>query len=487
MTEEEFNREAAEMKRKAGHLPERYRMLPASDIGERGVICSIFLAPKECVALCIDHGITPDSFHNPAFGAIYSTFLWFHDQLKPIEPWLITQHLADTHQLEQVGGAALISELYGYLPTATNIGYYIELLNEKSALRQVIKVGTEFGSRGYEDQDAPWELINEFQVAVLKLGEKKRAKFTTAREAVMQSIGIIQDTYERRGSITGLSTGFPDFDRLTNGLQDSEMIVIAARPSQGKTAFAMNIVEHIAITLQKPVGVFSLEMPTQQLTTRMLCSRAKVNLSRIRDGYLADRDFPAITAAAGQISEAPIIFDESSDLTIQELRVRLRRMKQENKICAAFIDYLQLVRSSSKKSADNREREVAEVSAGIKSAAKELGIPIVVLAQISRQFEQRGPQARPRLGDLRESGAIEQDADLVAFLIRAETLAETEHERIELEGQAEIIIAKHRSGPLGDIPLTFLKEFTRFEPRATADDYAEADAGQAKMDYGSPI
>lgn len=463
-------------------------MLPASDIAERGIVCSTMLRPSELLPHFAEIDIGEEDFHNPALGTVFRVMMEMHANLKAVDNVTVTQELADKNLLEQVGGAAMIAELFTYLPTATNFAYYLEILREKRTLRQMIEVATEFASRSYEEQDEVWKLKDEFQQAVMKLGEgKERVTFTPSKEAVMDAMKVIQDTYERRGAITGLATGFHDFDKLTNGLQTGEMIVIAARPSQGKTAFAMNIAEFIAVELKKPVGIFSLEMPTVQLTQRMLCSRASVNLSKVRDGFLSDRDFPALTAAASQIAEAPIFYDESSDLTIQEFRARARRLKLEHGVVAIFIDYLQLMRSASRKSFDSREREVAECSAGIKAAAKELGIPIVVLAQISRKFEERGPQARPRLADLRESGAIEQDADLVAFLVRAETYAQTEEEREQLMGQAEVIIAKHRTGPLGDVALTFLKEFTRFETRASSEEEADAEANQQRMDYGSPV
>jgi replicative DNA helicase len=487
LSPEEWEQMRAEQRR-SQNAPERFRMLPASDIGERGVVCSILLAPMECISLAGEYGITVEHFHNPALGEIFRTLMRMHDDLKKIDNVTLTQFLADAGKLEQVGGAATIAELFTYLPTATNVKYYLEILQEKYTLRQMITVATEFASRAYDEQDNVEGLIGEFQKGALTVGEGKTSvKFTRSKDAVMEAMGIIQDTYERRGSITGLATGFHDFDKLTNGLQAAEMIVIAARPSQGKTAFAMNIAEFIAVELQQPVGIFSMEMPTVQLKTRMLCSRARVNLARVRDGHLSERDFPALTAAASKLAEAPIFYDESSDLTIQEFRARARRMKLEHNVVAIFIDYLQLMRSSSKKSSDNREREVAECSAGIKGAAKELGIPIVVLAQIGRDFEKRGPLAKPRLSDLRESGSIEQDADLVAFMIRPETMAETEELKEQLAGQAELIVAKHRSGPLGDVPLTFLKEFTRFETRATGDEEADAEANQQKLDYGSPL
>jgi replicative DNA helicase len=285
------------------------------------------------------------------------------------------------------------------------------------------------------------------------------------KEQVMDALASIEKLWERRGGITGLSTGFVEVDRLTSGLHPAEMIVIAGRPSMGKTAFAMNVAEHVAVNQKKPVAVFSLEMSSQQLVQRMLCSRARVNLAKVRDGFLGERDFPSLTAAASKLAEAKIFIDDSPSLEILELRAKARRLKSQQDIQLVLVDYLQLVRSPSKRAKENRQLEISEISAGLKALAKELNIPVIVVAQLNRQPEQR-TGGKPRLSDLRESGAIEQDADLVGLLVRAEIYEEDEEARAEKEGEAELIIAKQRNGPVGEIPLTFLKEFTRFEDRA---------------------
>jgi replicative DNA helicase len=246
------------------------------------------------------------------------------------------------------------------------------------------------------------------------------------------------------------------------------MVVIAARPSMGKTALAMNMAEHLAVDLKLPVAVFSLEMSTQQLIQRLLCSRAKVNLKKVRDGFLTERDFPALTAAAAKLAESKMFIDDTPGLSILELRAKARRLKSQHNIDAIFIDYLQLLRSTSRRAQDNRQIEIAEISNGLKALAKELDIAVVVLAQLNRNPESRTGEAkgRPRLSDLRESGSIEQDADLVGLLVREEYYADSDDEKKESEGKATLIIAKQRNGPTGDVPLTFLKEFTRFETAA---------------------
>jgi replicative DNA helicase len=269
--------------------------------------------------------------------------------------------------------------------------------------------------------------------------------------------------------LTGIGTGFVDFDKMTTGLHEGEMIVIAARPSVGKTSLAMNIAEHVALELKIPTGVFSLEMTADQLVLRMLCSRSRVNLRSIRDGFLAERDFPKLTGAAGKLAAAPLIIDDTSGLSILQLRAKARRMKQQHGIKLFVIDYLQLLNSTSRK-ADNRQQEIADISGGIKALAKELAVPIIVLSQLNRDVEKRaGEDAKPRLSDLRESGAIEQDADLVGLLYRENQSKDGQDDASEAEQEAipvNLYVAKQRNGPIGEVKLTFLKSYTRFESAA---------------------
>jgi replicative DNA helicase len=283
----------------------------------------------------------------------------------------------------------------------------------------------------------------------------------------MEAIEQIEKLYENRGSVTGLPTGFVELDRMTSGLHPAEMIVIAARPSMGKTAFAMNIAEHVAMDIGKAVAVFSLEMSSQQLVQRILCSRAKVDLQRVRNGFLSERDFPNLTAAASQVAAAKMFIDDTPGLTVTELRAKARRIKSQHDIQLIVIDYLQLLRSMSRRAQDNRQLEISEISSGIKALAKELSLPIIVIAQLNRQPDTRAKEGgRPRLSDLRESGSIEQDADVVGLLVRPEYYETDDEGKQERAGEAELIIAKQRNGPTGDVPLTFLKQYTRFESRA---------------------
>src|SRR5437667_5161671 len=368
--------------------------------------------------------------------------------------------------LETIGGAPFVTSLFTFVPTAANVDYYLEIVRDKYVLRQIISTCTESVRRAYEEQGEVGVLLDEVRQKIFNVGDDRfRGQLLTMKEQVMGALESIEKLYERRGGITGLSTGFTEFDRMTSGLHPAEMVVIAARPSMGKTALAMNICEHVAIGQKLPVAVFSLEMSSQQLVQRMLCSRARVNLQRVRDGFLAERDFPSLTAAASKLAEARIFIDDAASLSILELRAKARRLKAQEDVQLIVVDYLQLLRSTTRRAQDNRQLEISEISAGLKALAKELNIPVIVVAQLNRQPEQRSG-GKPRLSDLRESGSIEQDADLVGLLVRPELYEEDEEARVEKAGEAELIIAKQRNGPVGEIPLTFLKEYTRFETRA---------------------
>jgi replicative DNA helicase len=320
----------------------------------------------------------------------------------------------------------------------------------------------------YDQQSEIEPLLDEAEKAIFAItGEHVQTEIIPTKDLVMEVIEKIEKLYENRGSVTGLPTGFIELDRMTNGLHAAEMIVIAARPSMGKTAFAMNIAEHVSMDIGKAVAVFSLEMSSQQLVQRILCSRAKVDMQRVRNGFLLERDFPNLTAAASQVAAAKMFIDDTPGLTISEMRAKARRLKSQHDIQLIVIDYLQLLRSMSRRAQDNRQLEISEISGGIKALAKELNLPIIVVAQLNRQPDTRAKEGgRPRLSDLRESGSIEQDADLVGLLVRADYYETDEDEKKERAGEAELIIAKQRNGPTGDVLLTFLKQFTRFESRA---------------------
>jgi replicative DNA helicase len=453
-----------------GHSPtgsaqDIHRSPPHSAEAEQGVLGSMLLSPRDVIAECVER-INEEYFYIPAHQTVYNVLVELWNAGQAIDLITFTQVLRDRNLLDAIGGPSLVTSLYTFVPTAANVDYYLAIVRDKYILRQIIAAATESVRRAYEEQDEVNNLLDEVEQKIFAVGEDRfKGQLLSMKDQVMEAIESIEKLYERKGGITGISSGFVEFDRMTSGLHPAEMIVIAARPSMGKTALAMNIAEHVAINEKLPVGVFSLEMSSQQLVQRLLCSRARVNLQKVRDGFLAERDFPSLTAAASKLAEAKIFIDDSAGLSILELRAKARRLKAQQDVQLLIIDYLQLLRSTSRRAQDNRQLEISEISAGIKGLAKELKIPVIVVAQLNRQPEAR-TGGKPRLSDLRESGSIEQDADLVGLLVRPEIYEEDEEARQEKSGEAELIIAKQRNGPVGEIPLTFLKEFTRFEDRA---------------------
>lgn len=454
--------------KESGYLPDIHRSLPQSLDAEKGVLCSALLSPSVVLGECIER-LEENHFYNPAHQIIYREMITLQNETKPVDFITLTQALKDKGELDKAGGAAAVSELFTFVPTASNADYYIDIVREKFLLRQLIQTCTEFASRAYDEQGEVKVLLDEAESKVMQIGEERfKGAFADMRSEVMNAIASIEMLYKNRGGISGLATGFKKLDEMTGGLRGAEMFVVAARPSMGKTAFAMNIAEHVAVNLGKAVGVFSLEMSSSQLVQRLLCSHARVNLGRVRDGFLSQHDVSKITKSAATLSKSQIFIDDTPGISILELRAKARRMKDRHQIELIVIDYLQLLRSTSRRAQDNRQIEISEISNGVKALAKELDIPIIVLAQLNRNPDARtgAAKGKPRLSDLRESGSIEQDADVVGLLVRQEVYEDDEESKGEVAGQGELIIAKQRNGPIGDVPLTFLKEFTRFEDRA---------------------
>jgi replicative DNA helicase len=451
----------------AGTAPDAHRSLPQNVEAERGLLGSILLSPREVLNDCAEQ-ITEEAFYSPAHGTIFRVLVEMWSANQQIDVITLTNRLRDLNVLDAVGGPGAVTELFGFVPTAANAPHYLDIVLEKSLLRRMITACTSSAARCYEEQGDVPQLLDDVEREIFTIGETRfRKTAPDMRDEVFAALENIEKMYQQRGRISGLATGFAVFDQMTDGLHPGEMIIVAARPSMGKTALAMNIVEHVALNLEepKPVGVFSLEMSTQQLVQRMLCSRARVNMKKIRSGMLARAEHGKLNDAAAALSESSIFIDDTASLTILELRAKARRMRDRHRIELIAIDYLQLCRSTSRRGQDNRQIEIAEISSGIKALAKELEIPIIVLAQLNRQPEQRGG-GKPRMSDLRESGSLEQDADVVALLVRPEVYEDDEDTKSDLAGKAELLIAKQRNGPIGEIPLTFIKEYTRFENAA---------------------
>ena len=444
------------------------RLPPHSIEAEQGVLGCVLLAPHECMGECIEKmKAGPDVFYDLRHRTIFETLIEMYDHKEAIDLITLQQRLKNRQQLDGVGGLAYLASLQDVVPSAANLGYYLEIVREKFVLRKMIHTCTEVVGRVYEHEGEVDALLDEVERDILQISESRVESSTnTIKVLVHEAINTIEDYHKRQAMLTGIGTGFLDLDKMTSGLHEGEMIVIAARPSMGKTSLAMNIAEHVALELKLPVGVFSLEMTAPSLVLRMLCSRSRVNLRNIREGFLAERDFPKLTGAAGKLANAPLFIDDSAGLSILQLRAKARRMTQQYGIKLFVIDYLQLLHSTARR-AENRQQEIADISNGIKALAKELKVPVVVLSQLNRELE-KDKNRKPRLSDLRESGAIEQDADLVALLYKPSSGDDEDGgERDEQEAVAvNLLIAKQRNGPTGDVNLTFLKPYTRFESAA---------------------
>jgi replicative DNA helicase len=395
-----------------------------------------------------------------------------YDQRAAIDLVTLQQRLKDKQILEEVGGIAYLATLPDAVPSAANLSYYMEIVREKYLLRKMIRTCTDVVGRVYDYEGEVDALMDEVERDILRISEDRvQSHSTLIKDLVKKAINTIEDFHQRQGMLTGVGTGFMDLDKMTSGLHAGEMIVIAARPSMGKTSLAMNIAEHVAIDERLPVGVFSLEMTAESLVLRMLCSRSRVNLRSVRDGFLAERDFPKLTGAAGKLAGAPLFIDDTAALSILQLRAKARRMAQQYGIKLFVVDYLQLLHSTARR-AENRQQEIADISNGIKALAKELNLPVIVLSQLNRELE-REKNRKPRLSDLRESGAIEQDADVVGLLYKPSS---DEDEGADGGGNEQeavpvnLLIAKQRNGPTGDVALTFLKSYTRFEGAAKVSD-----------------
>ena len=447
------------------------RLPPHSPEAEQGVLGCVLLSPNECLGECIEkfkHGA--EVFYDLRHQTVFSTLVEMFDRRDAIDVITLQQHLKNKQLLEEVGGLAYLSALPDTVPSAANLSYYLDIVQEKYLLRRMIQTCTEVVGRVYDYEGEVDALMDEVERDILRISESRvQSQTTTIKELVKKAITTIEDFHQRQGVLTGVGTGFADLDKMTSGLHGGEMVVIAARPSMGKTSLAMNIAEHVAIEQRLPVGVFSLEMTSESLVLRMLCSRSRVNLRNVREGFLAERDFPKLTGAAGKLANAPRFIDDSSALSILQLRAKARRMSQQYGIKLFVIDYLQLLHSTARR-AENRQQEIADISSGIKSLAKELGVPVVVLSQLNRELE-REKNRKPRLSDLRESGAIEQDADVVGLLYKPSSEDEDGGGAPEEDAVAvNLLIAKQRNGPTGDVNLTFLKSYTRFESAAKVSD-----------------
>ncbi len=450
------------------------RLPPHSPEAEQGVLGCVLLSPNECMGECVEKLKDGGSevFYDLRHQTIYELLAAMYDQRQEIDIITLQQKLKDKGLLDQIGGIPYLSQLQDAVPSAANLSYYLDIVREKFLLRKMIQTCTDVVGRVYDYEGEVDALLDEVERDVLRISESRaQGDVLTTKDLVNKAIGTIENFFSRKGTLTGLATGFADLDRMTDGLHGSEMIVIAARPSMGKTSLAMNIVEHAVLEHKLPVGVFSLEMSAEALVLRMMCSIARVNLRSIREGFMSESDFPKLTSAAGKLANAKLLIDDSAGLSILQLRARARRMWQQHGIKLFVIDYLQLLHSTGRRAQENRQQEISDISSGLKALAKELQVPVLVLSQLNRELE-RDKSRKPRLSDLRESGAIEQDADLVGLLYKPNA-GDDEEAAFGEEADGvpiNLLIAKQRNGPTGDINLTFLRPYTRFESAAKVSD-----------------
>ena len=432
------------------------RIPPQNVKAEQSVLGALLIDPTAIEK--VGEMLRPDDFYRQDNRIIYEAMQALHSRSEAIDLVTVTEELRKLGQLDAIGGISAITALSNAVPTAANVVYHAKIIAEKSLRRQIITTATEIAATGYEDEEDVESTLDMAEQKIMAVANRRgHGETTSIKEIVKGAMDRIGKLMDSKDAFTGLPTGFVDFDKMTSGLQPSDLIIVAARPSMGKTSLVLNIAEHVALKGNKSVAIFSLEMSKEQLAQRMLCSEALIDASRLRIGQINDDEFPKLIDAADRLSNANILMDDTPGITALELRAKARRWKQEHGLDLIVIDYLQLMQGTSKRNSDNRQQEMSDISRSLKGLARELNVPVIALSQLSRGVEAR-TNKRPMLSDLRESGAIEQDADLVAFIYREDYYdKETENKNI-----TEFIIAKHRNGPVDTVKLFFQKDITRF-------------------------
>lgn len=431
------------------------RLPPQNMEAEQAVLGAIFLEPS---ALTLASEILlPDDFYRVAHQKIFNVMLDLSDKGKAIDLVTVTEELASSKLIEDVGGVSYLSELAASVPTAANIEYYARIVEEKALLRRLIRTASGIAEDGYMREDEVEALLAEAEKSIMEVAQRKNSgSFHNIKDVLVRTYDNIEEMHNRKGDITGLETGFTELDRMTAGFQRNDLIIVGARPSVGKTAFALNIAQNVAKKTGENVAIFSLEMGAEQLVMRVLCAEGNIDAQRLRTGSLTDEDWGKLTMAMGSLSNAGIFIDDTPGVRITDIRSKCRRLKQEHGLGMIMIDYLQLILGSGR-SGENRQQEVSEISRSLKQLARELQVPVIALSQLSRGVEQRQDK-RPMMSDIRESGSIEQDADIVAFLYRDDYYDKESEDRNIIE----IIIAKQRNGPVGTVKLAFVKEYNKF-------------------------
>ncbi|MBU1888238.1 MAG: replicative DNA helicase [Candidatus Omnitrophica bacterium] len=430
--------------------------MPPQNLEAEMAVLGSMLIEENAIADAIEL-LDSHCFYNDANKKIFDSILKLYSDNKAVDIVTLIEELKKTGDLDKAGGVTYITGLTTVVPTSANIKHYALIVKEKSVLRNLISTATNIITDSYDLHSDVDKILDKAERLIFEIASKKvDSNFAPIKEVIKDSIETIDSLYQKKAHVTGLPTGFTDFDSISAGLHQSDLIIFAGRPSMGKSAFVASIAEHIGVHEKIPLVIFSLEMSKEQLVQRMLCSHARVNAHNVRTGFLSQTDWPRLTNAAGKLSEAPIFIDDTASLSVLELRAKARRLKSQHNIKLIIVDYLQLMQGM--RGAENRQQEISEISRSLKALARELSVPLIAVSQLSRAVESRQDH-RPQLSDLRESGAIEQDADLVGLLLREEYYNPTEENR----GIAEVIIAKQRNGPVGSVKLTFVRDYARFE------------------------
>lgn len=430
------------------------RIPPQNIEAEQAVLGAIFLE-HEALITATDILVAED-FYRVSHQRIFHVMVRLAERGEPVDLVTVTAELEKLKQLEEVGGVSYLTDLATSVPTAANVEFYARVVEEKSILRRLIRTATQIASEGYSTSEDVTALLSEAEKRIMEVSQRRYSSgFRHIKDVLMETYEQIETLATSKGDVTGLPTGYPDLDRMLSGLKPSELIILAARPGVGKTAFALNVAQNVAVRSEMPVAIFSLEMAATQLVQRMICAEGNIDAQHMRTGYFTDDDWHKLTMAIGTLSGAPIFIDDTPGITINEIRAKCRRLKTEAGLGLIMLDYLQLI--TGHRGGDNRQQEISEISRTLKLLARELECPVIALSQLSRAVEQRQDK-RPMLSDIRESGSIEQDADVVAFLYRDDYYdKETEKKNI-----IEVIVGKQRSGPTGTVELAFLKEFNKF-------------------------
>ncbi len=433
----------------------RERVPPHDNEAEQSLLGSMLLSGE--IIPDVAEIVQSKSFYNEANRNIYKVILDLFAKGEPADAITVSDKLMETGVLDTVGGKSYIHTLVNVVPTAANAKYYAEIVEKNGMQRSLIIAATQIASLGYHPGAEVEKIVDQAESLIFGVVEKKISeRFFHIKDLLIDSFEQIEHLYEKKASVTGVATGFKDLDDKTSGLHPSDLIIVAARPSMGKTSLALSMAQNVALKEKVPVALFSLEMSRQQVVQRLMCSEARVDAQSLRTGNLNEDDWPKLSSAVGRLAEAPIFIDDSPNINIIELRAKARRLMAKEKLGLIIVDYLQLMQGH--KRADNRQQEISEISRALKILARELNVPVIALSQLSRAVEQRGGEKRPMLSDLRDSGAIEQDADVVMFIYRDDYYNEESEDR----GIAEIIISKHRNGPTGTVRLVFLEHYTKF-------------------------